>query len=248
VSTRRVVWFSCGAASGVLARIATETYDDITVVYCDTMRDEHPDNMRFYEDVERWIGQPIETIASDRFASIDDVFAKRRYLSGIAGAPCTVAMKKMPRFAFEQPGDVHLFGFTADEPDRIERFNQNNPDLDAEHLLADRGITKADCYQIIEEAGIAMPAMYLLGYSNNNCLGCVKASSGTYWNMIRRDFPDVFAKRARQSREYGARLVNVRGERWFLDELPADYWPTVVENISCGPDCGTQLRIVEDTP
>ena len=77
----------------------------------------------------------------------------------------------------------------------------------------------------------------------STCLGCVKATSATYWNMIRRDFPDAFNKRAGQSREYGARLVRVRGERVFLDELPIDYWPTVVENVSCGPDCGTQLTI-----
>ena len=241
--SRRVVWFSCGAASAVVAKIATAEYDNVEVVYCDTMADEHPDNMRFYEDVEEWIGQRIDTIASDKFGSIDDVFAKRRYLAGIAGAPCTVAMKKMPRFAYQQVDDIHMFGFTADEPDRIERFNQNNPELDAEHLLADRGITKADCYRIIEEAGIVMPAMYLLGYSNNNCLGCVKATSGSYWNMVRRDFPDVFARRAEQSREYGARLVRVRGERVYLDELPTDYWPSEVEHISCGPDCGTQLAM-----
>lgn len=243
---RRVVWFSCGAASAVLAKMATDRYDDVEVVYCDTMGDEHPDNRRFSNDVEGWVGQSITVIKSDTFGGIDDVFEKRRYLAGIAGAPCTVEMKKKPRFAFEDADDIHLFGFTADEPGRIERFDNNNPELAAEHLLADEGITKRDCYRIIEEAGIAMPTMYLLGYSNNNCLGCVKASSGSYWNMVRRDFPEVFDRRVRQSRDFGARLVKVHGERVFLDELPEDYWPTEVENISCGPDCGTQLRIGDE--
>jgi len=43
----------------------------------------------------------------------------------------------------------------------------------------------------------------------------------------------------RQSRELGVRLTRLKGERIFLDEIPADYDSTeaLVENISCGPDC-----------
>lgn len=38
---RRVVWFSCGAASAVAAKLAVEKYGDgCTVVYCDTSGDE----------------------------------------------------------------------------------------------------------------------------------------------------------------------------------------------------------------
>jgi hypothetical protein len=232
------VWFSCGAASAALAKLAVDTYTNVDVVYCDVLSDEHPDNRRFFTDVERWIGQRIRVISSEKYASINDVFAKRRYMAGIAGAPCTVEMKKVPRFAYQRPTDIHLFGFTADEQQRIDRFDANNADLYVQHLLADRGVTKADCLDMVAEAGIAIPAMYTLGYKNNNCLGCVKATSALYWNMIRRDFPEVFDLRAHQSREYGARLTRVRGERVFLDELPADYMPSEpLEDISCGPDC-----------
>lgn len=244
--SRRIVWFSCGGASAVTAKIATGLYDNVEVVYCDVMGDEHPDNRRFFDDVQEWLGQPITTISSEKFASVDEVFAKRRYLAGIAGAPCTVEMKKVPRFAYQRADDIHLFGFTADEQQRIDKFTANNHDLQTEHLLMVRGITKDDCLEILENADIELPVMYLLGYRNNNCLGCVKATSARYWNMVRRDFPDVFDKRARQSREYGARLTRVRGLRVFLDELPADYLSDdPLENVSCGPDCGTQLRIGE---
>jgi hypothetical protein len=58
VERRRLVWFSCGAASAVAAKLAVEKYEDACeVVYCDTMATEHPDNQRFFNDVERWIGQ-----------------------------------------------------------------------------------------------------------------------------------------------------------------------------------------------
>ena len=52
---------------------------------------------------------------------------------------------------------------------------------------------------------------------NNNCLGCVKGGMG-YWNKIRRDFPDVFARRAKQEREIGHSCIN----GVFLDELDPD--------------------------
>ena len=243
---RRIVWFSCGAASAVAAKIATERYDDVEVVYCDLLADEHPDNRRFFDDVQDWIGQPIRTIRSDKYRSVNDVFAKRRYMAGMAGAPCTVEMKKIPRFTFQRPDDIHIFGFTADERNRIVRFDEYNPGLATQHILLENEVTKANCLSIIDGAGIELPAMYLLGYRNNNCLGCVKATSAKYWNMVRRDFPAVFALRAEQSREYGARLTRVRGVRVFLDELPIDYLPPgELENISCGPDCAAQLPLLD---
>jgi hypothetical protein len=80
--------------------------------------------------------------------------------------------------------------------------------------------------------------MYSLGYRNNNCIGCVKATSPAYWAKIKRDFPEVFAKRAAQSREIGCRLTRVKGKRIFLDELPeGDFGRYKTEDISCGPEC-----------
>lgn len=247
---RHVVWFSCGAASAVLARMVTRDtlHGQVDVVYCDVLEDEHPDNRRFMNDVAEWIGQDITIIRSDKYRSVDDVFADRRYMAGIAGAPCTVEMKKVPRFAYQRADDIHYFGFTADERHRIDRFAENNPELETRWPLLYGNVTKDDCYRILEQAGIDLPAMYQFGYTNNNCMGCVKATSATYWNMIRRDFPDVFDKRARQSREYGARLTRMNGERIFLDELPADYLPAEPpEDISCGPDCSTtQLSLIAE--
>lgn len=100
--------------------------------------------------------------------------------------------------------------------------------------------------------------MYALGFDHNNCLGCVKATSPGYWNRTRRLFPEVFARRAAQSRLLGVRLgrVGVRvGEtiagatperrkgrvvsyRVFLDVLPPDI-DDPDDAIDCGPVCQT---------
>lgn len=237
---RVVVWFSCGAASAVAAKLALEKYDpsNVEVVYCDMRHDEDPDNVRFRGDVERWLGHPVRLISSSKFASVTDVFAARRYMSGPKGAPCTVEMKKVPRFAFQRPDDVHIFGLTADEKSRIERFAYTNFDLLLDWILLDTGVTKADCLRRIEAAGIELPALYKAGFKNNNCIGCVKATSPKYWALVRSYRPDVFEQRAQQSREIGCRLVRLHGKRIFLDELPeGDFEKHRVEDLSCGPEC-----------
>lgn len=236
--TRVLVWFSCGAASAVAAKLAVDKYGDrVEVVYCNTLASEHPDNERFLKDVERWVGKQVTIIRSQKYASVDEVFEKTRYMSGVSGARCTVEMKKLPRLKFQQPDDLHIFGLTADEGQRITRFTADHPDLDLEWNLQDAWLDKNDCLRVLVDAGIVLPAMYGLGYRNNNCIGCVKATSAKYWAMVRRDFPDVFERRARQSRELGVRLTRFKGERIFLDQLPLKGIRGQLENISCGPDC-----------
>jgi hypothetical protein len=80
--------------------------------------------------------------------------------------------------------------------------------------LIDRGLTKEDCHGMLKTLGIRRPAMYDMGYRNNNCIGCVKGGMG-YWNKIRVDFPEVFTKRARQERDIGHTCI----KGIYLDEL-----------------------------
>ncbi len=238
---RTVVWFSCGAASACAAKLAGP---DATVVYCNTMESEHADNARFFDDVQRWIGIPITVIESQKYKNVDDVFEKTRYMAGIDGARCTTEMKKIPRFDFQLPDDLHIFGLCADEQKRIALFEANNPELRLSWTLRDAGVTKENCYQVLRDAGIALPAMYGLGFKNNNCIGCVKATSPKYWDKVRRYFPEVFATRCLQSRSLGVRLTRYHGERIFLDQLPNPVVykkrfkkESVEDDIECGPVC-----------
>lgn len=240
MSPRVLVWFSDGAASAVAAKLAVqeEAWRRVEVVKCDTTVSEHPDNARFRADVERWIGQRVTLLRSADYADIDDVFQRTRYMAGNDGARCTTELKKLVRQQYQRPGDVHVFGYTADESKRVRDFEANNPELRCSWPLVEQGIGKAECYQILLDADIALPAMYAAGFEHNNCLGCVKASSPGYWNRTRRLFPDVFARRAKQSREIGARLVRVAGERIFLDELDQNAGAGEGDgDMECGPFC-----------
>jgi 3'-phosphoadenosine 5'-phosphosulfate sulfotransferase (PAPS reductase)/FAD synthetase len=239
-SSRTLVWFSCGAASAVAAKLALAEWghEHVEIVYCDTMSAEHPDNTRFFAEVENWLDKAITVIRSDKYTDIDDVFIKTRYMAGISGARCTTELKKVPRQVFEHPSDIHVFGYTVEEKRRAAQFEKQNPALAVEWLLIDQGVTKADCLDYLRAAGIALPAMYGLGFDHNNCIACPKATSPGYWNRVRRLFPDIFARRAHQSRLLGARLVRVKGVRMFLDELPEDA-DAPDDDIDCGPVCQT---------
>lgn len=164
-------------------------------------------------------------------------------MSGVAGAICTTELKKLPREAFQHPDDVHVFGYTAEEGGRAEAFEDRNPSLKVDWILIEQNITKDQCIAILRSAGIALPAMYALGFEHNNCLGCVKSQSSGYWNRIRRNFPDVFERRARQSKAIGARLVRYRGERVFLEQLPPDA-NAPDDAIECGPVCQMPLLAI----
>lgn len=220
---RKLVWFSCGAASAVAAKMSADRYgDSCKILYCDTLKYEHPDNKRFMLDVQNWIGKEIKVLKSRKYEDIFDVFDKTGWLVGPNGARCTTELKKNVRKAYQTVDDTHIFGLTSDESDRIFLFNKNNPDLNLDWILFDHGITKADCFNILRSAKIALPEMYKLGYLNNNCIGCVKGQQG-YWNKVRVDFPEAFEKMAKQERKMGVAINKkyIKGERIqvFLDEL-----------------------------
>ncbi len=163
--------------------------------------------------------------ASDKYADTWDVWQRRRYLAGIDGAPCTVALKVEPRLLFQRPTDVHVFGYTADRADRerASRLRANYPELRIETPLIDRELDKAACLSLIRGAGIALPVLYGLGFQNNNCIPCVKATSPAYWALVRKSFPAEFERMALLSRELGVRLCRLKGIRSFIDEIPLDH-------------------------
>ena len=239
------VWFSCGAASAVAAKKTIELYSDANIrVINNPIAEEDADNVRFMRDISEWLGVDIETASNDAWPdnSAETVWKKRRYMSGIAGAPCTLELKKRARQKWENsnPCEWLVLGFTADEQGRADRFRRNERSTLLTPLI-DLRLTKKDCFRILSAADIELPAVYHRGYPNANCIGCVKATSATYWNHVRNDSPEVFERRAKQSRELGARLVRHNGERVFLDELPPDAKGAAMDNgnFECGLFCET---------
>ena len=104
-------------------------------------------------------------------------------------------------------------------------------------VLIDEKITKQECFEILSQARIELPRIYKMGYSNANCIGCVKSTSPTYWNHVRKMHPEVFNQRAAQSRDIGCRLVRHKGKRISLDELPESAKGGKMKSYECGIFC-----------
>lgn len=250
---REIAWID-GVNSVVMGWFELQRNPNLIFVHCDLGDSVDEDSHRFINDVEIWYGKPIIRIKSAEFNTIDDVFEKRKYLSGINGAPCTGAMKVVPRMNFQLPSDIHFWGYTADRLDtnRFLNMQKSHPLLKQRAPLIDLGLRKEDTHEILAMFGIRRPYVYDIGMPNGNCIGCVKSTSPNYWALIRLFFPVVFARRCEQARRFGVRLVIIRREkqadgkmkniRIFPDEIP-DNWSFVMGkrgNGGCGFHCPTE--------
>ena len=232
------VWFSCGAPSTVAAAMTLAKWGETCNVRIvnNPVDEEGDDNQRYLIDAMVWLDHPIErAINSDLgHTSAERVWRDRSFMSSPKGAICTGALKKAARFEWEATNrpDYHVFGFTVEEQHRQARIAL---ELRSLPVLIDAGMTRDACFSVVAEAGLLLPDSYRMGYPNANCRGCVKATSVSYWQLVRRVDPAVFAARAALSRSLGVRLVRYKGVRIFLDELPME---ATDRPLRSAPDCG----------
>lgn len=210
----KICWFSTGVSSFIACYLAQDV-DEIIYTH---ISNQHPDSIRFLEDCEKILGREITVLMSEQYESVDDVILKARYINGPFGAACTRLLKRDVRrqWEVEHPGrHTYVWGYDVNEKKRAARVVMAMSDFDHEFPLIDHGLTKEECHGIADRLGLKRPVMYDLGYPNNNCIGCVKGGAG-YWNKIRKDFPEVFKRRAEEERIIGHSCL----KGMFLDELP----------------------------
>lgn len=218
----RVAWFSAGVSSFLATYLERDSIDRVVYIHID---DQHHDTMRFVKDSEALICKPIEILQS-RYKSVNEVVKAHRYINGVGGAKCTAILKKRVRKEWESQlkGEPleYVWGMDLSESNRAERLIENMPEYTHMFPLIERQITKAECHAIANRLGLKRPTMYDMGYSNNNCIGCVKGGIG-YWNKIRVDFPDVFKQRSELERLIGAsclgEMIDGKKHKLYLDEL-----------------------------
>jgi len=217
--SRTVIWFSCGVTSAVAAKLALIEYPDAIVARI-RITSEHPDSDRFSDDIQDWLGSKITILEASPYNNHFSVWDSLNTgdINGPSGAKCTKSLKRDVRKSFQLPDDLHVFGFDASEKERVEDFRERNQDLKFIAPLIDARLTKSDCKNIVERAGIRLHKMYELGYQNANCVGCVKGGMG-YWNKIRIDFPEVFERMAKLERKVNATVLKKGGQRVYLDTL-----------------------------
>jgi hypothetical protein len=246
-------WWSAGITSAVAFKYALEMYDNVELYYIH-IDSAHPDNARFKADCERWYGVEIKTIQSKEYRDQFEVIEGVRAINTPMGAPCTRILKKEVRYGIEELYSLNLFNnitishqvwgfeFAPHEVNRATRFAQQYPGTMPLFPLIEKGIDKNMCAGLVINEGIEIPKMYQMGYSNNNCIGCVKAGKG-YWNKIRIDFPDVFDRMAVLERKIGHSCINGT----FLDELAPDAGKIQEEVIpNCEIICDVEFADIPD--
>ena len=230
-----VSWFSAGVSSAVATKLIVNDIDHVFYIH---VEDQHPDTMRFVKDIEHWLGKQIEIMQSP-YRSVENACRAASYLNGVAGAACTRLLKRRVREEWEMDIDEHLtyiWGYDAQEQDRADKIIDHYPQHSHRFPLIEKGISKTEAHEILNASGIKRPAMYELGYNNNNCIGCLKGGQG-YFNHIRKDFADVFEKRAKLERLIGASCINGT----FLDELD----PSVGRHTKpIVDDCGILCEVI----
>ena len=227
--SRIVCQFSCGAASAVATKLTLAQYGethDVQIINA-FLAEEHADNRRFANDAAAWFGRDITVLRDEKYgASAIQVFKRKQYIKGQRGAPCSSELKRKVLDAWKRPGDIMVFGYTMEEEDRFEDFRERNPELQILAPLINAGLGKEDCKAMVQRAGLVLPAMYLMGYDNANCIGCPKGGEG-YWRAIRHDFPLYFEAMCLLQDEIGEGSWFLRyrsgpreDERFPLRELP----------------------------
>lgn len=232
MNIKTVGWFSGGVSSFIAIYLMRHEIDEVFFIDID---DHHPDTYRFLKECEKVLGKPIQFLRHKKYKSVKDIIEKFEYINGPYGAKCTGELKKKVRQDWEkQQHDTDLFryiwGYDFKEKHRAERLLQTNPEYEHVFPLIDKELSKQEVHGVLRQLGIARPAMYDLGYSNNNCIGCVKGGKG-YWNKIRVDFPHKFNLMAMLERKIGASCIN----GVFLDELDPNAGRMEKEIM---PDCG----------
>lgn len=229
---KTVSWFSAGGSSAVATKMLIKEIDEIIYTH---IEDQHLDTMRFVSDCEHWFNKPI-TILYPRYKNVDTACRMASYIAGVKGAGCTSRLKIATRKEWEKTQTEELcyvWGMDFNEGHRAERIPISMPNQTHRFPLIEQGLTKINIHQKITASGIKRPAMYDMGYNNNNCIGCVRGGKG-YWNKIRKDFPEVFKSRCALERAIGASCL----KDYYLDELPESKgWEPVEIDGDCGIMC-----------
>ena len=106
MESKIICWWSGGVTSAVACRICIDIYgkENVRIIFIDT-KNEDDDTYRFLADCEKWFDLPIETISSEVYNSIEDVWRKHKSLNVATGAICSTELKRKVREKWQKENE-----------------------------------------------------------------------------------------------------------------------------------------------
>jgi 3'-phosphoadenosine 5'-phosphosulfate sulfotransferase (PAPS reductase)/FAD synthetase len=195
------VSLSGGLASAVSAERAIERHgrENVRLTFADT-RWEDEDLHRFKADLrERWGGEIAEVCDGRNPLRVAE---DRQIIPNANIAPCSYELKIKLLDALDAATEkplTRLLGLDWREMDRVERMRKRYGPRAEQGWYVDfpllwQPIEYRPYADVIRSWGIAVPRLYLMGFTHNNCGGrCVKQGAAE-WLRLLHYFPERFAE------------------------------------------------------
>ncbi len=165
-------------------------------IFADTLIEDE-DLYRFLDDQDRYFGITIERVAEGRTPW--QVMHDERCITMQSMAPCSKILKRktIDKLIVQHytPGTyTRVFGMDWTEMHRVERLTTTlAPEPVWFPLIEKPYVQKCDIADYLDSIGIAVPRLYKMGFSHNNCGGgCVKAGQA-HWAHLYHTLPARYA-------------------------------------------------------
>ena len=214
-ATRHILGLSGGKDSSALAVYMKDRVPEMEYVFCDTQK-ELPETYEYIDKLEAFLGKPIARLNPERgFDHWLKVYSN--YLPSSQMRWCTRQLKLKPfeQYVGEDPV-ISYVGIRADE-DR-DGYISTKPNIKAVFPFKEDGITRADVFRLLQEAGLGLPKYYEWR-TRSGCYFCFFQRKNE-WAGLLKHHPDLFEKAKEYEKvdpETGKRYTWQQGES--LEEL-----------------------------
>lgn len=163
--------------------------EDVIAVFCDVCN-EDKDLYRFLDDITKKIDIEILTLCDWRTPI--ELAKEEKFLYNSRVANCSKILKSRVFNKWLKTIDDECtlyFGIDFTEVHRCKAIIKNYSKYKCEFPMCEEPyIYKHEMLKQLTEDGIAIPRMYILGFSHNNCRGmCFKAGIGHFKNLLEKD-------------------------------------------------------------
>lgn len=214
---KHIVFFSGGIASWAAAkRVAAAHGTSNLILFFSDTKTEDEDLYRFLREASENVGGQLIIDCDGR--DIWQVFHDCRFLGNSRIDPCSRILKRdrAHRWIKENysPEDTILYlGIDWTESHRTKSIVKAWSGWRVEFPLCDKPLLmKEQMLTQLQGEGIAVPRLYTLGFSHNNCGGfCVKAGQAHFRNLL-KTMPERYAyheQKEQELREYLGKDVTI---------------------------------------